>query len=123
MSIEVPDDLNEAGKAAFTYVVEVLGDDKSKTLVGHIARYARAAQVADAYYSAWLADGSQVLTLGGSTGKIPVNNPLLSAYLEAEKTAARFLAELGIIENKSVGGRPKGSKTTKAPAKVTRKEG
>lgn len=122
MSIEVPKDLNEAGRAAFNYVVGVLGPDKSAAMYGHIERYAKACQVADAYYKEWLNTGSPVTILGGSTGRQTIANPVLVSYLDAEKTAGRFLAELGIVEDKTRGGRPAGTKNSKTPSKVTRKE-
>lgn len=111
-----PSDLKTTeGKRAWTEAIRTLEADgrDPETLVEPLKRYARAADLEAKLREEWIADGSPATTLGGVTGKLIVEHPMIRSIRAASEHSAKLWQELIYPPRRGQVGRPKGS--TSAP--------
>ncbi len=77
----------------------------SEHLTDMIERYATAVEIERGLYDDWTALGQPATELGGTTGHVLVEHPLIPAIAKASAAAAKLSEQLGLTGNarKSVG--------------------
>lgn len=116
MALKPPRDLRtKAGERAFERAVETITADgrDPERLLEPIERYARQADLAAKLRDEWIADGAPATTLGGVTGKLLAEHPILRSIGAAEALADKLWTSLVYPPRRGQVGRPRGS--TSAP--------
>jgi len=110
--VNPPGDLKTAeGKKAWTEAIVTLEADgrEPAQLVEPLKRYARAADLEAKLREEWVADGSPATTLGGVTGKLIVEHPMIRSIRAASEHSAKLWQELVYPPRRGQVGRPKGA--------------